>query len=166
MAPDSCPVPQDTWLFQAGIAGVGVGGSSQLQAALQGSLLQPGSQKHLTPTRGMDCDRSVVSHMALTLCWSPADDVLACPLKLKLPLSTQDVGRSRCVGTLLRGFVKSSFPGSSPDSARSQAPGAGIARFIFCFPGRRGPPPSQVSHNQFAKQERINKISVKQIRSN
>lgn len=142
----------------------GWGRSSQLQAAPPSSLLQPDSQKHLTPTRGMDPDRSVISHMAWTLCWSPAD-VLACPLKLKLTLSTQGVGRSRCVGTLLRGFVKSRPPGSSPDSARPQAPRAGIAWFIFCFSGWKGPPPSQVPHSQFAKQERIKKTSVKPMRS-
>lgn len=142
----------------------GWGRSSQLQAAPPGSLLQPDSQKHLTPTRGMDHNRSVISHMALTLCWSPAD-VPACPLILKLTLSTRDVGRSRCVETLSRGFVKTKPPGSRPDSARSQAPGAGIAWFIFCFSGWRGPPPFQVPHSQFAKQERIKKISVKQKRS-
>lgn len=99
MAPDSCPAPQDTRLLQAWIQGL-EGRSSLLQAAPPGSLLQRGSQKHLTPTSGIDHDRSVLSHMALALFRSPAD-VLACPLKLKLTLSTWDVGRglSRCVGT-------------------------------------------------------------------
>lgn len=130
--------------------GVG-GGSSWLQAAPQGSLLQHGSQKHLAHTSGMNHDRSVISHMVLTLCWSPAD-VLACALKLKLTLSTWDVGRSRCVGTLLRGFVKSCLAGNGPCRARSQAPRADIAWFIFCFSGWREPPPSQVPHSRSAKQ--------------
>lgn len=83
---------------------------SQLQEAPPSSLSQPGSHKHLTSTTGMDGDRSVVSHTVLTPSCSPGN-MLACPLKIKLTLSTWNMGRglSLCGVTLLEGFVKERF---------------------------------------------------------
>lgn len=72
MAPDSCPPPQHTWVLRAWIQVVG-DRISWLQATPPSSLLQRGSQKHLISTSGMDHDRSVISHIVLTLSWSSAD---------------------------------------------------------------------------------------------
>lgn len=56
-------------------------------------------------TSGMDSDRSVVRYIALTLSWSPAE-VLACPLRLKLTLSTWDVGLEQMCGNAVEGLGK------------------------------------------------------------